>query len=303
MPSPPRREFFWRRKSNRRVQVQRRAAAVVLADGLAFVCRKLLRGGRVAGKAVAVLAFVAAVAWGGRLAVSHVLASPRFALRDIEVTPTVHVKHGELLALAGVRKGDKLLSLDTDEIAGRLASHPWVAKARVSRRLPSALKIEITEHNAAAVVTLGGLYLIDETGRPFKRASMQEADGLPVITGMERAQYVDLREAIEAVFREALAILASYGASPGRPPLSEVNIDPPAGFTLYLLTGGGEIRLGRGDYGKKLAQLDRILEAVKNDGNRSDMIRVVHLDGTGGNRVPVRLERAGATSTTSSLGS
>ena len=72
------------------------------------------------------------------------------------------------------------------------------ATVRVSRQLPSVLTIEISERHAAAVVNLGGLYLADVRGRPFKRATMDEAAGLPVITGVARGQYAARRDAVEA---------------------------------------------------------------------------------------------------------
>ena len=50
------------------------------------------------------------------------------------------------------------------------------------------------------------------------------------------------------MFREALALLAAYGDAPAAtgPALSEIHVDPRNGFSLFLLDGGGEIRLGRG---------------------------------------------------------
>ena len=62
--------------------------------------------------------------------------SPRFALREVTVSPTSRVSYDEVLALAEVEEGDRLLALDTDAIAARVAEHPWVAEARVSRQLP-----------------------------------------------------------------------------------------------------------------------------------------------------------------------
>ena len=61
-----------------------------------------------------------------------------------------------------------------------------------------------------------------------------------------------------------------------------------------LLEGGAEIRLGRGDYGKKLAQFDQILEALraKGMGGRS-ALRIVHLDLPESGRVPVLLRGGG----------
>ena len=245
---------------------------------------------RTAVKVSAVLAIIVACAWGARLGIRHVVDSPRFRLQGIEFSPTRHVAQTDVLAMAGVVVGDRLLSIDTDGVAARIAVHPWVKKVRVSRRLPGVLVVEVIERQAVAAVALEGLYLIDQSGRPFKRATMEEADGLPVLTGIERPRYVQMRDVSEAAFREALALIRVYRETPGRPPLGEVNIDPGFGFSLYLFDGGAEIRLGRGNYSKKLAQLDQIFEAVRarNSGDLA-AIKIVHLDLPESGRVPVLL--------------
>jgi cell division protein FtsQ len=285
-----RRGLLRRRRSNRRVVVQRKALLVWLLDGLAALGRlgwKLLK---IVGKLVAAAGLLVGLVIGGRWAYRHVVDSPRFALRQVLVGATERVSLDEIRALAGVEEGDRLLELDTDAIAARVAEHPWIEAVRVRRQLPGTLSVEVVEREAAAVTALGALYLIDAEGRPFKRATMDEADGLPVVTGLEREQYVEAKVAVEAAHREALAVIAAYAARPGRPALSEVNVHPRHGFTLYLLEGGAEVRLGRGRYDEKLARLDRILDAVKANGPEGlAAVRVVHLDGDRGNLVPVRM--------------
>jgi cell division protein FtsQ len=259
----------------------------MLGAALARLARGAWLVGKVVGKVVAVLAVLAGAGWGGRWTVRHVVDSPRFQVKQIDIAATQHVRREELLVLSGVSLGDRLLSIDTDAVAARLATHPWVAAAQVKRHLPSVLHIDIVERRAAAAASLSGLYLVDGNGRPFKRARMDEAEGLPVLTGIGREQYAKLPDASAAVFREALALLDDYRSRPGRPSLSEVSIDPRFGFTLILLEGGAEIRLGRGAYSKKLARLDQILEAVDKEhlGGLS-AVRVVNLD-LGGGQVPV----------------
>jgi cell division protein FtsQ len=279
-----------RAAANRRVSFQRRAPIVAVAEGVGAVGRVMLSVARVLGKALLVLGLVGLLFFGGKLALAHVMDSPRFALREVTVSPTTRVSHDEVLALAQVEEGDRLLALDTDAIAARVAEHPWVAEARVSRQLPAGLKIDVVERRAMAVALLGALYLLDDGGRPFKRATVAEADGLPVITGLERSQYVDHRQPSEAAYREALAIVAAWGTRPGRPPLGEVNLNPRYGFTVFLLDGGAEIRLGRGDYDRKLARLDQIFEAVEANGANGSAVRVVHLDGGNLSKVSVGLE-------------
>jgi cell division septal protein FtsQ len=291
----PRAGFLRRRRGNRRVAIQRRSLTNAVAGVGVRVGRASLRVGRVVGKLVLLLSVIAACGWGGRWAVRHVVDSPRFQIREIDFSPTPHLDRAAVLRLASVSLGDRLLGVDTDAVAARIATHPWVATARTSRRLPSSLVIEVTERRAVAVAALSGLYLVDETGRPFKRATMDEADGLPVLTGIDRARYAQMRDVSEAAFREALAVLRQYRDRPGRPPVGEVDIDPGYGFSLFLVEGGAEIRLGRGNYGKKLAQLDQILEAVlaKGTGGLS-ILRIVHLDLPESGRIPVLLRTGDA---------
>ena len=277
------------RRRNRRAVVQRCSLLLVLWAALARLGRGAWVVGRVLGKVVAIVAVLGGAGWGGRWAVHAVVDSPRFQVKQIDIAPAQHVRREEILELSGVALGDRLLSIDTDAVAARLARHPWVAAVQVKRDLPSVLHIDLVERRAAAVASLGGLYLVDDNGRPFKRARMDEAEGLPVLTGIGREPYAKLPEATAAVFREALAILDDYRSRPGRPALSEVSIDPRFGFSLILLEGGAEIRLGRGETSKKLARFDQILEAVEKEhlGGLS-AIRVVNLD-LGSRQVPVFL--------------
>jgi len=285
---PPVRRRFFRRRNNRRLTVARPSIAAWLAGPLRAAAAKLA----LVGKALLVVAFVAGAVWAGRQVVRHVIASPRFAVRDIQVGASIHVSTDEIRQQAGVEVGDRLLAVDPDAVATRVTMHPWILSARVRRELPSTLVIEVTERRAVASALLGALYLVDGSGHPFKRATFAEADGLPVITGVTRDQYASVRGTSEAVFRQALALFAAYNdGHPERPKLSEVHVDTRIGFSLVLLEGSGEIRIGQGDFDAKLAQFDRIFAAL---GPRSPAaLRTVYLDGPLSERVALRM--AGAT--------
>jgi D-alanine-D-alanine ligase/cell division protein FtsQ len=281
---PPVRRRFFRRRNNRRIGVSRPSVTVWLAGLLRAAGAKLA----VLGKAVAVVAFVAGAVWVGRQIVRHVVASPRFAVRQIEVGASTHVSSDEIRQVAGVAIGDRLLAVDPDAVATRVAMHPWILSARVQRELPSTLVIDVTERRAVASALLGALYLVDGTGHPFKRATFGEADGLPVITGVTRDQYASVRGTSEAVFRQALELFAAYSdGHPDRPKLSEIHVDTRTGFSLILFEGGGEIRIGQGSFEPKLAQFDRIFAAL---GPRSPAaLRTVYLDGPLSDRVAIQM--------------
>jgi cell division protein FtsQ len=280
----------FRRKSNKRVVVQRKPLFVSFADGVTALGRAVALGAGKIARPMAVLSFVAFVAVGGRWGLLHVLNSPRFAVTRVAVGHTQHVTEAEIVALAAVPLGAKLLLVDTDEVAARVAEHPWVMSVHVERKLPSALQIDVVERSSAAVAMLNGLYLLDADGHAFKRATTAEAAGLVILTGIERNQYAERPDAVRAAYRDALALLYEYQKSPNRPKLSEIRIDPRYGFSLHLLQSGAELRLGNGSYGEKLARLDQILDALKRAGlDAPAVLRIVHLDGPAESRVSMRL--------------
>jgi hypothetical protein len=283
----------------------------------------LLDAGRTLGRwlwllcrtVAAVGALVGAI-YLGRLAIAHVVASPRFAVRAIQVSPTSrHVPREEILRRAEIQLGDRLLAIDTDAVAARIAAHPWVAGALVRRELPATVTIEVTERQAGALAVIGGLYLVDQSGRPFKRATLEESEGLVVLTGISRAAYAEFPQASQAALREALELLAAYvhpdlhpadGLDPARasksagqgvghvrPALSEIHVDAHSGYTLVVYEGGGQIRLGRDGFPEKLARLDAILaDLVAGPPGALGALRVVHLDGPAIDRVPIRFAAA-----------
>ena len=268
--------------------MQRRSALVATMEGLSWFGKRAYRVGKVVGKLALVLGLVALCGWGGRWAIRHVASSPRFALKDIALPATRHITRDELLAAVAMTPGESLLSVDTDGVAARIAQHPFASRVKVSRSLPSTLVVEVEERVPVALAAMDGLYLLDSFGHPFKRATSAETEGLPVLTGISRQQYADLRDASEAAFRAGMKVLDEYQRKPGRPAVGEVAIDPRFGFSLFLLEGGGEIRLGPDGFGKKLAQLDQIFEALptKESGGPA-ALRVVHLDLLNDGRVPV----------------
>jgi cell division protein FtsQ len=284
--APSQRRGWFRRRANRRLTVTRPPLSGRLSGALRVLGAKLV----IVGKVLAVLGSIAGAVVGGRQVVRHVIASPRFAVRELRIAPTTHVTGDEIRSLLGVRVGDPLLSVDPDAVAAALTKHPWIASARVRRDLPATLAVEVVERRASASALIGALYLLDEGGRPFKRATPEEADGLPVVTGVTREQYAAMRATSEAVFRDGLALLKTYATAPARPKLSEIHVDPRSGFSLVLLDGGGEIRLGRGEFSDKLARLDRIVASLGGRGPAA--LRTIYLDGPLADRVTVRLAEA-----------
>ena len=209
-------------------------------------------------------------------------------MRDFAIGPSAHVSDEELTALTGVRLGDRLLAVDPDAVAARLTTHPWILTARVRRELPSTLSIEVTERRAVATALLGALYLLDDGGPPVQARHVRRGRRA---AGHHRRQPRSVRRRADdqrGGVPAGAGLFSTYAEGhPERPKLSEIHVDPRAGFSLVLFEGSGEVRLGRGDFDGKLARLDRIFAALGPRGPGA--LSVVYLDGPLSDRVALRM--------------
>lgn len=243
LPKPRRRSlrFGWPfgRRRNRRVREPAgipRAPRPSLRTRLATLLARLRRLLLLAAVAL-VFAGTAAGAWW------YVTHARHFAVRAVRVSPTAHVAAEALIARAAVPLGVNLFAVDRDEVARAVSQEPWVARAHVRRELPSTIVLDVVERQPACAVALGALYLADADGAVFKRATPDEAAGLPVVTGVARDDYVAEPERARAAIVQALAAVAAWRADPRRPAIGEAHVDRLAGVTLYT-DGGVGVRVG-----------------------------------------------------------
>ena len=146
--------------------------------------------------------------WWRLLMVAIVAIGAVAALWVIGVPQTIGTQLGELAGAAGfevkrveiqgIRRMDRLPVysvaldqrstamplVDLAEIRAKLLRFGWVADARVSRRLPDTLLVDIVERQPAAMWQSNGrLSLIDPTGRVLAPVDPRAMPDLPVIVG------------------------------------------------------------------------------------------------------------------------
>ncbi len=205
----------------------------------------------------------------------YLLHSPRFAVATIEISPTHHVTTDRLRSLAGVQLGRNLITLDTAEVARRLQREPWLRKIHVEKRLPSTLKIVVSEFEVAALVALDSLYMMTTEGEVFRRASTRDYDvKLPIVTGVGRAAYLLDREWAQGQLRRALHVLSLYQQNADRPMVREAHIDQITGVT-FSLADGATIRLGQGtdeELSRRLARFDAVWQTLKKKGESAQLV-------------------------------
>ncbi|PRQ10091.1 cell division protein FtsQ/DivIB [Enhygromyxa salina] len=230
------------------------------------------------GKVALKLGATVAVAWGlliaGREVYEYATTSTRFEVQHIIYDRSPHVDDDQLRELLAIEPGTNILACDLAELSERVAAHPWVAMATVTRNLPDTLGIEVVEHEPAAIVLAGRFYLVNGEGQPFKVVERGERSELPIITGVERSALAEADGQAIPQLVTALDVIRVY-QSKQRPRLGELHLDDDGSLTLYTAEAGTQLRLGRTDFETRLGRWDALRAAL---GDRADHLAVVHLD-------------------------
>jgi len=86
---------------------------------------------------------------------------------------------------AGINIGEPLLGLDISAIKTRVEKIKWVKRATISRKLPDAITINITEHEPAALWQVDNkLWVISDEGIKITDEQLAAFSELPMISGI-----------------------------------------------------------------------------------------------------------------------
>lgn len=215
-------------------------------------------------------------------------------IRCIEVNGTSRLGLEELKRTAGLTEGQNIFAVELDRAEKRLRAHAWVRTAQVQRVVPDRIVVEIEEHRPAALVSLDGLYLVDEQGEVFKRLQPGEQADLPVITGISRAAFTEAPERARTQMRAALQAIdqVSETACLKRRELAEVHLDELLGTSLVLDPGALQVRLGPDQLDDRLGLLCRLFDELDRRGLKARSVLLDRSDRP--HWVTVRLESVAA---------
>jgi cell division protein FtsQ len=111
-------------------------------------------------------------------------ADAGFRVRHVRVTGTERMNELAVYERALAQKDQPMPLLDLHALRAELLALPWVADARVSRRLPDTLAIDIVERREHAVLAKPDhLVLIDAEGQALEPISAAKAKGKLIISG------------------------------------------------------------------------------------------------------------------------
>ena len=180
----------------------------------------------------------AAVAWVWPAVVEH----PYFKIRSIRVKCDTDSTPPEVIAArAGLFDGTSVWDVDVERAELILGKATWVREARVTRRFPDRVTLEVRLREAvAATLTPDGPYLVDREGVVFREEGESGHPDLPYVTGWDRA-----RSRGERIARLRRALEIVVAAEKAGIELSELNIDAAGEAWIYPEMPRIAVRIGR----------------------------------------------------------
>lgn len=216
-----------------------------------------------------------------------------FAAKRVVVFGADRLSDSDVLRQADVNIGENIFNVNLSVVRQRLLAHSWIASAEVTREIPGAILIKIKEHEPQAIVEMNNRYLMDTEGVIFKHYS-EETDG-PVKEPAAEGDAQDISEAPREV-PQGYPVITGFTAEDiqvaGRQmmknetnphkavmniiqiakvpdcslPLSQIKqilVDREIGLTLLTSGNIRTVKLGYGDYDKKVKRMGEVSKFLK----------------------------------------
>ncbi len=107
-----------------------------------------------------------------------------FSVKRVEIQGIHHMDRLPVYSVALDQNSTAMPLVDLGEIRRKLLQYGWVADARVSRRLPDTLLVDIVERQPSAIWQYQGkLSLIDKDGVVLQAVDPQAMPDLPIVIG------------------------------------------------------------------------------------------------------------------------
>lgn len=190
------------------------------------------------------MAIVIFAAFSMHSQIAHSLSEVGFHVRDVTLVGRYRTQRETILATLDIAAGSPILALDIEDKKYRLETLPWIKEARLVRRLPDLVHVDIVEYEPYAILERADhRYLIDRAGHKIIDQHLEAFNYLPRIRGLggefEAAHLLDLLDQYPVVRNRLVAASWVKGRR----------------WTLHL-DHGGDVLLPEGDM---MAALEKLM--------------------------------------------
>lgn len=195
-----------------------------------------------------------------------------FKVDQVEVSGNARYSTEQVVEASGVTIGENLFFLNKYEAAARITQQlPYVESARISRRLPNTLCIQVSEcEHALAVEQKGTVWLLCYNGKIADTAQGEEPANYTVLTGLTlREPAIGQTAAVEAGqesrWETLLSLLEQLHQKDMLQDLQEIHLEESAYLTLRYLDRFDVQLLPTADFDYKLEYLRAVVERLEDN--------------------------------------
>lgn len=194
--------------------------------------------------------------------------SDYFRAETVEVHGIRRLSEQRVKQAAGIENGVNIFSVNLSTARRRLMALDWVAGAEVRRQVPESIIIRIREHEPVARIDLGKTFMINPKGEIFREAAKGAFSDLPIIKGLNYADWQRLEVGRAPVVSSVMAVLGldrkGHSVFNTRS-IEQIQADRDLGLVLQIRDLPiKQVRLGYGNYGQKLRRLEKVLVYLEN---------------------------------------
>lgn len=169
-----------------------------------------------------------------------VIAQERWPIRWLEIDgPFERVSAEQVRARLTPLVNGSFFTVGTDVLRESASEMPWVSNVNVQKNWPDT--VQVTIYESTAVVHWVDGYLLDAFGQPFTVPAADDMQGLPWLEGPQNQ--MDIIFENWKKFDDKLVLIGQQ--------LERLSLDPRGSWSARL-SGGTEVRFGKGDIFKNL---------------------------------------------------
>jgi hypothetical protein len=202
---------------------------------------------------LSILALVTAlIGYGLHYAHQSPAAVAQFGWEQIEYQGLVHLKKETLDSLILKTVPQNILLIDLDRLRQLVESESWVKEARLRRKLPNRLLIDVSERQPTAVAAIDNeLYVVDSEGVVLDpHGPPYHSINRPIVKGLKNVARENAREDNALRMRIYLQVLVDLGSSQKEydQSISEIDVENPERVAIIPDNDPVHIYLGNSDF-------------------------------------------------------
>lgn len=201
---------------------------------------------------------IAAIIFGSIQLYKYITKSDNFLLTEITINGNQYLTNDEIISLTGLQKNKNIFNYKIEEIEAKLLASNWIQDVKITRSLPSAFKIEVTEHEPKFIIIQNNeLYYLNNKAQFINKIDKNKFISLPILyinnAGNNEIKILPdfMNELETSKFQYALN------------EISWININPLYGFELFIEASNLILQIDKQNYEQNIKNLISVIDDLK----------------------------------------